>query len=76
MAPVPATAAGSPDVKGKEQTVTTPAAENQPRTTTACDNGWRDILQSGAESAPIEGFSLEQLIDLQRDLMRRTGQDR
>ena len=39
-------------------------------------NAWREIVQSGAECAQIEGFALEHLIDLQRDRMRIAGDGR
>jgi hypothetical protein len=37
---------------------------------------WREIVQSGADSAQIEGFALEHLIDLQRNRMRPAGEGR
>jgi hypothetical protein len=72
--PVPATANGSPDVERKDKTVTTPEPQTgmHPRQS----NSWREILQSGADSDRIEGVALEYLIDLQRDRMRSTGEDR
>jgi len=33
---------------------------------TMCTNGWREIIQSGADGVGVEGLTLEQLIDLQR----------
>lgn len=39
----------------------------QPRKISATGaNGWREIIQSGAEGGGADGVSLEQLIDLQR----------
>lgn len=29
--------------------------------------GWRDLIQSNSDLGSIEGFALEQLIDMQRD---------
>lgn len=34
---------------------------------------WREIIQSGGDFAHLEGFALEQLIDLQRDQRNWTG---
>jgi len=40
---------------------------SQPRTSVATGaNGWREIIQSGAEGGGADGVSLELLIDLQR----------
>ena len=41
-----------------------PAQQRPPRATGA--NGWREIIQSGADGAGADGVSLELLIDLQR----------
>mgnify|MGYP003632458932 FL=1 len=51
-----------------------PRADAQKRATT--DNSWRDIVQSGADCAQIEGFALEHLIDMQRDRTRFAGEVR
>ncbi|MEI4232420.1 hypothetical protein [Roseovarius sp. D22-M7] len=37
-------------------------------------NGWREIVQAGAEGAGTEGLALEHLIDLQR-AQARQGKD-
>lgn len=74
--PVPATANGSPDVNGKEQDVTTPEPKATPQTPAAASSSWRDIVQSGADCAHIEGFALEYLIDFQRQRDGAAGEGR
>lgn len=49
--------------------------EQSPRPASASDI-WRDIVQSGADSAQIEGFALEQLMDLKCDRARPSGEGR
>lgn len=48
---------------------------NAPKPATP-STAWREIVQSGADGAQIEGFALEYLIDLQRDRMRSAGEGR
>ncbi len=38
--------------------------------------GWRDLIQSNSDHGTIEGFALEQLIDMQRDRSLRSGEAR
>lgn len=74
--PVPATANGSPDVNGKEQDVTTPDPRPPQQTPASVCNSWREILHSGADCAQIEGFTLEYLIDFQRQRGGAAGEGR
>jgi hypothetical protein len=39
-------------------------------------NGWREIIQSGAEGSGSDGVTLEHLIDLQRAHARRANDTR
>lgn len=39
-------------------------------------NGWREIVQSGADGGGADGVTLEQLIDLQRAHARRANDAR
>ncbi|KQB97672.1 hypothetical protein AL073_01625 [Loktanella sp. 1ANDIMAR09] len=74
--PVQATANGSPDVNEKDEIVMTPVSRATSQKPETASYTWREIVQSGADSAQIEGFALEHLIDLQRDRMRPTGEGR
>lgn len=56
--------------------MTTPEPVVYTRPHPAAGNGWRDIVQSGADSAQSEGFALEHLIDLQRDRAPEAGEGR
>ncbi|MFA8384640.1 MAG: hypothetical protein ACEPO2_03400 [Pelagibaca sp.] len=38
--------------------------------------GWRDLIQSNSDTGTIEGFALEQLIDMQRDRSLKSGESR
>lgn len=74
--PVPATAHGSPDVREKEQIMTTPEHHAPTERTAPARNSWREIVQTGADIAQIEGFALEHLIDLQRERAHPSGERR
>lgn len=37
---------------------------------------WRDLIQSSSDQGSIEGFALEQIIDMQRDRTRQSGDAR
>lgn len=74
--PVQATANGSPDVNVKDEIVMTPAAQANNQKPDTASTTWREIVQSGADCAQIEGFALEHLIDLQRNRMRTAGEGR
>jgi hypothetical protein len=56
--------------------VKTPEPESRPATPPVNGHSWRDIVQSGADFAQIDGFVLEHLIDLQRDRARQPGEGR
>jgi len=59
-----------------EKIVNTPELRADAPKTLMASNTWRDIVHSGADCAQIEGFALEQLIDLQRDRKRNAGEGR
>lgn len=56
--------------------MTTPEPQSEPQAAPPIGIGWRDIAFSSVESAHIEGFALEQLIDLQRDRNRQAKAER
>ncbi|MEB8385664.1 hypothetical protein OO012_00365 [Rhodobacteraceae bacterium KMM 6894] len=56
--------------------VTIPEPENKPAVRASTYMDWRGIFQSSMESAHIEGFALEHLIDRQHDRALGTGVDR
>ncbi|KQI72955.1 hypothetical protein AN191_03325 [Loktanella sp. 5RATIMAR09] len=74
--PVQATTNGSPDVNSKDEIVMTPVSRANSQKPETASATWREIVQSGADSAQIEGFALEYLIDLQRNRMRPAGEGR
>ncbi len=61
----------------EKETPTMTPEPAQPRKISATGaNGWREILQSGAEGGGADGVSLEQLIDLQRSHARQANDTR
>ena len=54
----------------------TPAPKEQSRRPESASDIWRDIVQSGADSAQIEGFTLEQLMDFKCDRASPSGEGR
>lgn len=74
--PVPATTNGSPDVIGKEQTVTRPELIKQDQRHAPVSGSWREAVQCAADGTQIEGSALEYLIDFQRDRARSVGEGR
>lgn len=59
-----------------EKIVKTPELRAHAPKTLMASNAWREIVQSGANYAQIEGFALEYLIDLQRDRAHYAGEGR
>ena len=74
IVPHPSHRNGSLDVTGKESPMTTPVPKLNQRPTPPSSLGWRDLIQSNSEHSAIEGFALEQIIDMQRDHVRHSGE--
>jgi hypothetical protein len=54
----------------------TPTPAQTRRSEAAGANGWREVIQAGAEGAGAEGLALEHLIDLQRAQARQAKDTR
>lgn len=56
--------------------MTTAEPRASTRTPATASTTWRELVQTGADAAQIEGLALEYLIDLQRDRRREAGEGR
>jgi hypothetical protein len=70
---VPATALRSPDVTGKEKTVTTPDPMSQAARHLHSNDILRELQPMLGENGQSEAIALEYLFDLDRSRARRAG---